>query len=101
MPYVLAFNRPAIEERMTRLAAYLGLPDPGFDAFLEWVLALRRTLAIPHTAAELGVERSRVDALARAAVDDPSTGGNPRDAGFAEMRALYLAALEGRLETKG
>ena len=37
MPYVLAFNRPAIEDRIARLAAYLGLA-PSFDAFLDFVL---------------------------------------------------------------
>src|SRR5687768_16362247 len=27
MPYVLAFNRPAVEERLARLAGYIGLDD--------------------------------------------------------------------------
>src|SRR4029453_17143039 len=40
MPYVLAFNRPAIDTRVARLAAYLGLV-PTFEAFLAWVLELR------------------------------------------------------------
>src|SRR5688572_14040766 len=40
MPYVLAFNRPAIEGKIERLAAYLGL-ESTFDAFLAWVLELR------------------------------------------------------------
>ncbi|PKM40252.1 MAG: alcohol dehydrogenase, partial [Gammaproteobacteria bacterium HGW-Gammaproteobacteria-1] len=42
MPYVLAFNRSAIDQRITRLAAYLGLPLPDFDSFLQFVLQLRR-----------------------------------------------------------
>src|SRR3954449_12839724 len=40
MPYVLVFNRKAIDERIRRLAAWLGL-RPSFRAFLDWVLALR------------------------------------------------------------
>src|SRR5215211_9242357 len=44
MPYVMAFNRPAIEERMTRLAAYLGLSGPSFQAVMDWMLALRKEL---------------------------------------------------------
>ena len=47
MPYVLSFNRPAIEARIARLAAYLGL-EPTFEAFLAWVLALRTEIGIPH-----------------------------------------------------
>ena len=46
MPYVLAFNRPAIEDKIARLAAYLGL-EPTFDAFLAWVLALRAEIGVP------------------------------------------------------
>ena len=34
MPYVLVFNRPAIEAKIARLAAYLGIAG-GFDGFLE------------------------------------------------------------------
>jgi hypothetical protein len=97
MPYVLAFNRPAIEDRLTRLSAYLGLPDPGFQAFQDWVLALRKDIGIPHTLAELGVKESDVETLVPEAVDDPSTGGNPRPAGAAEMRQMFLAAIRGTL----
>ena len=43
MPYVLVFNRAAIEAKIERLAAYLGL-EPSFDAFLAWVLKLREDL---------------------------------------------------------
>jgi alcohol dehydrogenase class IV len=97
MPYVLAFNRPAIEERLTRLARYLGLPDPGFQAVLDWVLALRREIGIPHTLAELGVGEGDLDRLTPMAVDDPSTSGNPVPAGAAEMRRMFEMALRGEL----
>ena len=66
---------------MTRLARYLDLPDPGFPAVLAWVLALRKEIGIPHTLADLGVKESDLDTLVPEAVDDPSTGGNPRPAG--------------------
>ena len=59
MPYVLAFNRPAIEDKIERLAAYLGL-EPTFDAFLAWVLELRAEIGIPHTLAGLKVDDARV-----------------------------------------
>jgi alcohol dehydrogenase class IV len=97
MPYVLRFNRAAIEERMTRLARYLDLPQPGFDAVLRWVLDLRREIGIPHTLAELGVKESDLDTLVPMAVDDPSTGGNPRPAGQAEMREVFVKAIRGDL----
>src|SRR6266404_4731072 len=58
MPYVLVFNRPAIEERLTRLARYLGLSNPGFQAVLDWVLALRKEIGIPNTLADLGAKET-------------------------------------------
>ncbi|HEX7952668.1 MAG TPA: iron-containing alcohol dehydrogenase, partial [Burkholderiales bacterium] len=97
MPYVLVFNRPAIEEKLTRLARYLGLPDPGFQAVLDWVIALRKEIGIPHTLADLGVKESELDRLVPMAVNDPSTGGNPRPAGDAEMRRMFTRAIRGDL----
>ena len=97
MPYVLVFNRSAIEEKMTRLARYLDLPKPGFQAVLDWVLALRKEIGIPHTLAELGVKESDLDRLTPMAVDDPSTGGNPRPAGHAEMREMFVKAIRGEV----
>ena len=35
MPYVLAFNRKAIEGKLTRLSAWLEMPNPGFDAIMN------------------------------------------------------------------
>jgi alcohol dehydrogenase class IV len=37
MPYVLAYNRPVIEEKMARAARALGL-EPSYHAFLGWVM---------------------------------------------------------------
>ena len=77
MPYVLAYNRSAIDARLTRLSAYLGLPEPGFDSFQHFVLNLRSRVGVPHTLAELGVDESRSEEIIAMAVLDPSAGGNP------------------------
>jgi alcohol dehydrogenase len=97
MPYVLVFNRPAIEAKIVRLARYLDLPRASFDGFMEWSLALRREVGIPHTLAEIGVRAEHLDRFAAMAAEDPTAGGNPVKAGVAEMRAMYEAALHGRL----
>jgi len=98
MPYVLVFNRPAIEERMTRLARYLNLKKPSFQAVLDWTLALRAQFKMPHTAAALGVKEDRVDEISRMAEKDPTAPGNPVPAGAAEMRRILDAAMQGRLD---
>jgi alcohol dehydrogenase class IV len=97
LPYVLAFNRPAIEERMAYLAVALGLPGGDFDALLEWLLAFRASLDVPNTLAELGVEESRASELAAKALPDPSTGGNPIPMTADDFRRLIVAAIHGDL----
>src|SRR5262245_15827539 len=44
MPYVLEYNRSAIDERLTRLARFLSLPNPSFKSLLDWILALRKEI---------------------------------------------------------
>lgn len=97
MPYVLMFNRPAIEDRMADLARYLELPSPSFGAVVDWTLALRAEFGIFHTASELGVEETRLDELAAMAEADPTAPGNPRPADAAAMRRIYDAAMTGAL----
>lgn len=97
MPYVLGFNRSAIEERIRRLAAYLELPNPGFDSFLDFILALRREVGVPHTLQDLGVDNRRAALIAEMAVKDPSAGGNPLPLDIHGTRALFDAAWSGVL----
>jgi alcohol dehydrogenase class IV len=97
MPYVLDFNRPAIDERMTRLARFLGLPNPGFKAVMDWILRLRKEIAIPHTLKDIGVDDKRVDEVAKMAEADPSAGGNPIKVGASELGRIFVAGLNGNL----
>jgi alcohol dehydrogenase len=95
-PYVLVFNRKAIEDKVKRLAAYIGL-KPNFRAFLDFVLALREQLAIPHTLAGLKVGDDRVDEIVKMAPEDPTAGGNPVKLDRRAARTIFMRALEGRV----
>jgi alcohol dehydrogenase class IV len=97
LPYVLTFNRPAIEERMAYLAAALGLPGGDFDALIEWLLAFRASLHVPHSLGELGVEEARAGELAEKAMRDPSTGGNPVAMTVEDFRRVITSAITGDL----
>jgi len=97
MPYVLVHNRPAIEDRICRLAAWMGLADASFDGFLRWVLDLREGIGIPHTTAALGFEEHHAAALAPAAAADPTAPTNPIPVTAADLEALYRKALVGAL----
>ncbi|MBA3447037.1 MAG: iron-containing alcohol dehydrogenase [Pseudaminobacter sp.] len=80
MPYVLAFNRDAVEERIARLAAYIGIKG-GFEGFARAVLRLRKQLGVPHTLPGLikglDMDSKRKGLIADMAIVDPTAGGNP------------------------
>jgi alcohol dehydrogenase class IV len=97
MPYVLEYNRAAIDEKLMRLAAFLRLPNPSFKAVLDWVLALRKEIGIPHTLKDIGVDDKQVDKVAEMAAADPSAGGNPIQVGAKELRVMFVNGLEGKL----
>jgi len=97
MPYVLKANRSEIEERLTQLTAYMGLAEPGFDAFLNWVLELRTSLGIPHTLAEIDINTQQAKRVGTMAVDDPSAGGNPIQFNAEQYQQIFEDAVNGIL----
>lgn len=97
MPYVLAWNRSVLEEKMARLAAYLGLREQSFAGVLDWILELRKTIGIPHTLAELGLQDAHAEQFAPQAFDDPSTGGNPIPMTTEHFATLYRQCIRGQL----
>ena len=92
MAPVLLFNRAAIEERIARLAAYLGIGG-GFDGFYEFVVELNASLGIPANLTELGVTDPDLDWLVESALKDPSVGGNPIEMTAENTRTLFQACL--------
>jgi alcohol dehydrogenase class IV len=91
-PVVLQFNRPAIEARIGRLAAYLGI-EGGFDGFHEFVVALNRDLRIPANLRALGADPARIDEYTELAVADPTAPGNPVPLTPEAAREMYQAAM--------
>jgi alcohol dehydrogenase len=96
MPYVLVFNRKAIEEKLARAGAYMGL-EPGFDGFLEWILKLRDELDVPHTLEAFKVDDKKLELMAEMAPKDPTAGGNPIPIDKKICLDLYRRAYEGKL----
>ena len=101
MPYVLAFNREAVEDKIVRLAAYCGIRG-GFDGFAKAILKLRKQLKVPHALPGLikGLEmdKKRKGLIADMAVVDPTAGGNPVKLTKKAAQTLLDNALEGALE---
>ncbi|UCH38841.1 MAG: iron-containing alcohol dehydrogenase [Gammaproteobacteria bacterium] len=92
MAPVLEFNRSAIEDRIERLAAYLGIGG-GFDGFYNYVNELNASLGIPANLTELGVKDPDMDWLVESALKDPSVGGNPVAMDADNTRRLLEACL--------
>ncbi|MEZ4332763.1 MAG: iron-containing alcohol dehydrogenase [Myxococcota bacterium] len=98
-PYVMVHNRPVIEARMERLARSLELPGAersGFDAVLDWFLALRRRLGLPETLSGI-LAPERIPALVPHVLADPSLETNPKPCTPAEIERVLRKAIAGDL----
>ena len=93
MPYVLVFNRPAIEAKIERLAGFL--LSGGFDGLLKAVLDLRKQIGVPHSLGGLKVDGGKIETIAEMAIVDPTAGGNPIPLTEDNARKLFDAALRG------
>ena len=97
MPYVLSFNKENIEERIISICDYLNL-SKSFDAFLEWVLELRKELNIPHKLSDvIEIKKMNLDDLSKMALDDPSTSSNPKKLTINDMKVMYEHSISGKL----
>ncbi|MEI4480008.1 MULTISPECIES: iron-containing alcohol dehydrogenase [unclassified Phyllobacterium] len=98
MPYVLAFNRGAIEERIVRLANYIGIKG-GFDGFAKAILDLRTELKVPHALPglikDLDMDDARKELIAEMAIVDPTAGGNPVELTKQAALKLLNEAIKG------
>jgi alcohol dehydrogenase class IV len=92
MPFVLAYNRPAIEPAMAALAAALPVEGDGFAAVHRWILDLRRRIDIPETVTGLGLDRSEFERIADLAAGDICAGMNPMPVDARSLRAILDAA---------
>ncbi|WP_417666403.1 iron-containing alcohol dehydrogenase [Roseibium sp.] len=96
MPYVLQFNKPAIEEKFNRLAGFLGI-EGGYQGILETILKLRADLDVPHTLAGLFVDGEKRELIADMAVVDPTAGGNPVELTKEGALMIFDKALSGEV----
>ena len=98
MPYVLTFNKDIIENKIIRLTEYLDLDEKTFNGFLNWILDLRNKLNIPHKLSDIIDEKDfDLDKLSKMALNDPSTGGNPKKLTIEDMKTMYQHSMSGEL----
>ena len=98
MPYVLTFNKSEIEQKIIKICDYLELRDKSFNGFINWVLNLREELKIPHKLSEVIQEKDfDIERLSKMALEDPSTGGNPKKLTIDDMKLMYRNSMQGNL----
>ena len=97
MPYVLTFNKDVIEKKIVSLCNSLNIKKD-FDSFVDWVMGLRKDLKIPNKLSEvLDEKKFDLEKLSQMALDDPSTGTNPKKLSKSDMKIMYEHSLAGKL----
>jgi alcohol dehydrogenase class IV len=93
-PYVMVHNRAVIEARMPRVAEALGLASgrSGFEAVLDWFVALRRRIGLPESLAGI-VAPDQIPALVPMVLADPSLETNPKPCTAAEIEHVLRRAI--------
>ena len=97
-------HRPQARHRYGEIAIALGLPGrktaERIDSLVGWLDGLKRTLGIPSSIQEAGVDEAtflgQLEALAEGAFDDQCTGTNPRFPLLGELRQILLDSDDGR-----
>jgi len=98
MPYVLTFNKDAVEDKIIKICKYLELKDQTFDSFIDWILKLRKDLNMPHKLSDVIDEKDfDIERLSKMALEDPSTSGNPKKLTVDDMRSMYKHSMSGEL----
>src|ERR1700734_2359568 len=97
LPYVMTFNRSAIEDKADVSARVLDLPVRGFDGFLAWVLDMRRELKIPHSLADIGVSEDKAAIIGQEVSSDPPPPFNPTPIVPEQLEHIFRAAVDGRI----
>lgn len=96
MPWVMAWNRPAIGPELAQIAAAIGVPSA--DEVIPAISALFARIGIPPTLAALGLAEDRITWVAEQSCGiERLIQNNPRPLGKAEMTLLLRAAFTGDL----
>ena len=98
LPYVIEWNGKACPERFRKMAEAFGLnvkdreDEECVDLVVKAVRELETRLGVPQHLKELNVQKEDFDLLAEKALQDPCTGGNPRNVTKEDIIALFEKA---------
>ncbi|WP_406684269.1 iron-containing alcohol dehydrogenase [Seonamhaeicola sp. MEBiC1930] len=99
LPHVEQFNIPACSNKLKKVARAMGInvlemsDTQGANAAIEAIKALSKSVGIPSGLKELGVKEKDFEEMAKNALADVCTGGNPREVTLKETISIYKAAM--------
>ena len=99
--HVMRFNLPAATEKMAELAHVVGVAKhtagSSAQAFIDWLIELKRELAIPETlsahAAKRPVTHADIPALVEVAIADSCHQTNPRPCTREDFERIFAEAM--------
>jgi alcohol dehydrogenase class IV len=99
--HVMRFNLPAAVEKMAELAHVVGVAkhttEASGEAFIDWITALKRDLAIPATLsayqAKRAITRADIPALVEVAINDTCHQTNPRPCTREDFERIFAEAI--------
>ena len=100
LPHVLKFNGSACPELYVNMGNAFGLDMNGLtneeavDKVVEAVKQLSLKLNIPQTLQEIGIPEEMIPTLAKQAINDACTPGNPRDVTVDDIIKIYEEAYK-------
>ena len=93
LPYGMAFNVPACEEKFRRIARTLELKEENGAAVVQWLKDLNEKLGIPNNLRDIGVKEEHIDTLADLASADFAHPNNPVPVSRNDFKQLYTNAF--------
>ena len=99
LPTIMEFNMPTRVEKYGVIARHMGVdttgmtPEQAAQAAVDAVRALSVRVGIPQRLSDLGITEQDIPALAKQAIADVCTPGNPRDVTIEDITALYKKVL--------
>lgn len=99
LPHVLKFNGEVCPDLYRNMGAAFGLDmsnttdEEAVDKVVEAVRELSLSLGIPQTLKEIGVSKEMIPTLAKQAINDACTPGNPRKVTVDDIINIYNAAF--------
>ena len=98
LPYVIQANIALIEDKIQYLCRCFGINECSYNAFLDALLQWRKSLGIPNSLKDIGINADQSARVAKMAVADPSAGGNPISFSESDYERIFKAAVEGRID---